>query len=253
MIENRQRVKKAIPYLTTKIASAGFLMFVLSICFILLTGLDMYEFVEEISNWYIWAILYGYGILCSMFIDLILIKKTKMDSFIRIILYIVAGYAIFLINGMNAFTLIAGTVGALCSIIFYFGTLLSSGYKIIKPAFAVLVPLTLLLLTNVDFTEKEQWVEEKGDNTYSATFDHFNGKHEIPLNLKAGQTITIYHEFHNTNGGGHGFHILNERNHLVGVTEGIDNEVILEVEDAGIYRIVITGDDVKGGFNVAWK
>jgi hypothetical protein len=37
------------------------------------------------------------------------------------------------------------------------------------------------------------------------------------------------------------------------VTEGIAKEVILEVKDAGIYRIVVTGDDVKGGLNVTWK
>jgi hypothetical protein len=250
---DKSKVIKTIPYLITKIAGASFLMFVISIFLLLSSGLEMYEFVEGISNGLIWMIIFGYSILSSLMIDLLLFKIPKKVNSMKVILYIVAGYAIFLINGVNAFSFIAGTVGALCSLLYYFGTFISSRYNSFSFVFSIVVPLTLIILMNIDFTEKDKWVEVKTDNSYTATFDYFNGKQEIPLQLKAGQIITVYHEFNNINGGGHGFHILNEKNDLVGVTSGMDDEVILEAKDTGTYRIVITGDEVKGSFQVRWK
>ena len=90
------------------------------------------------------------------------------------------------------------------------------------------------------------------ETSYSATFDHFNGKHEIPVLAKEGQTINLSHDFKATNGGGHGFHVLNEKNKLVGMTEVSEGELKLKVQDAGVYRMIVTGDDVEGEFNVTW-
>ncbi|MEK5522098.1 hypothetical protein [Heyndrickxia sp. FSL W8-0423] len=253
MVVLRKRLIEGIPYLLTKFAGAGFLMFVISNYVLLVSGIDMYEFVEGIANWFLWGIVFGYGILCSLFIDLYVFRIPKTGYIIKIILYIVAGYAFFIISAINVYTLFAGTVGALCSLIFYFGTYLSSRFKSFKYVFSFVIPLTLIILMNVDFTEKEQWVEVKSDHTYNATFDYFNGKHEIPVQAKAGQTITLYHEFNNTNGGGHGFHVLNEKNKLVGITEVSEGVMKLKVQVAGVYRIVVTGDDVKGSFKVTWK
>lgn len=149
--------------------------------------------------------------------------------------------------------LFAGTIGALCSLIFYVGTYISFRFKSFKYVFSIVVPLTIIILIGVDFTEKEQWVEVKSETSYKATFDHFNGKHEIPVLLKTGQTITMSHDFKATNGGGHGFHVLNEKNKLVGMTEINEGGLKLKVQDAGVYRMVVTGDDVEGSFEVTWN
>ena len=45
---------KAISYLITKLAGAGFLLFVISIYLLLSFGKDMYEFVEGISSGFLW-------------------------------------------------------------------------------------------------------------------------------------------------------------------------------------------------------
>lgn len=253
MALSRQGLKSAIPYLITKLAGAGFLMFGMSIYLLLASGLDMYEFVEGISNWSLWLIVFGYGILCSLLIDLLVSKVLGTRYLVKIILYVVAGYAFFIINGVNVFTLIAGTVGALCALIFYFGASISSRFMRFRYVFSFVMPLILVLLMPIDFTEKVQWIEEKSDHSYTASFDYFNGKHEIPVSATAGQTITLSHEFKNTNGGGHGFHVLNENNKLVGMTELSENELEFKAMDAGVYRIVVTGDDVKGRFEVTWK
>lgn len=244
---------KAIPYLTTKLAGAGFLLFVISNYLLLGSGIDMYEFVEAISNWFLWIIVFGYGILCSLLIDLFVFKVPITSYLMKILLYIVAGYGVFIITMNIYIMLFAGTIGALCSLIFYIGTYISFRFKSFKYVFSIVVPLTIIILTGVDFTEKEQWVEVKRETSYTATFDHFNGKHEIPVLAKAGQTITLSHDFKTTNGGGHGFHVLNEKNKLVGMTEFSEGELKLKVQDAGVFRMVVTGDDVKGNFKVAWN
>lgn len=249
----KQNLIKVIPYLTTKIAGAGFLFFVISIYLLLTSEMDLYEFVEGISSWFLWIIIFGYGILCSLLIDLFVLKVSKTSHSVKVLLYIGAGYPLFITFGINVYVLIAGTVGALCSLVFYFGTYISFRFKSFKYVFSIVVPLSLIILMNVDFTEKEQWYEVKNDTSYTANFDHFNGKHEIPIRAKAGQIITVSHEFINTNGGGHGFHVRNEKNKLVGMTEISEEKMKLKIQDTGVYRIVITGDDVKGSFKVTWK
>jgi len=249
----RKKVKRGIPHFIIKLAGAGFLMFVISSYVLLASGLDMYEFVEGIDNLLLWIIVFGYGIFCSFFIDLFVSRFSKTGYRMKISLYIVAGYAFFIISSINAYTLIAGTVGALCSLIFYFGTYIASCFNSLKYLFSIVIPITLIILISIDFTEKEQWVEVKNDNTYTATFEYFNGKHEIPIQAKAGQTIILSHEFNNTNGGGHGFHVKNEKNKLIGMTEVGEKELEFKVQVAGVYRVVVTGDNVKGNFNVIWK
>lgn len=244
---------KAIPYLTTKLAGAGFLLFVISSYLLLASGIDMYEFVEGISNWFLWIIVFGYGILCSLLIDLFVFKLPSTSHLVRILLCIVAGYGVFIITMNFYIMLFAGTIGALCSLIFYVGTYISFRFKSFKYVFSILVPLTIIILIGVDFTEKEQWVEVKSETSYTATFDYFNGKHEIPVLAKVGQTITLSHDFETTNGGGHGFHVLNEKNKLVAMTEVSEGESKVKVQDAGVYRMVVTGDDVEGNFKVTWN
>lgn len=244
--------KQLIPYITTKLAGAGFLLCVMFTYLFLASGFDLYKFVEGISNGMLWLVVFGYGILCSLLIDLLAVKIPKGKYF----LYIVSGYAVFIINGLNVYTLIAGTVGALSSLIFYFGTYLSFRLKTFTYFFSIFVPLFFIILMNVDFTEKKQWHEVKDGSSYTATFEQFNGKHEIPIQAKAGQTIIsiiFSYDFINKNGGGHGFHILDEKNNLVGMNEINEQESQFKIKDDGIYRMVVTGDDVKGKFSLTWR
>ncbi|WP_339229307.1 hypothetical protein NSQ77_05220 [Oceanobacillus sp. FSL K6-2867] len=248
----KQNIINAFLYLTTKLAGAGFLYSVMSIYFLIATGFDLYEYVEETSHGFLLYTVYVYGIACSIIIDLITYKIPKKNYSVKILLYIVAGYAYFMARELSVIMFIAGTVGALCSVLFYFGTYKSFRSQTFKYT-VIIAPLFFIILLNFDFTEKENWVEVGSDHSYTATFEYFNGKHEIPIHLKEGQTITVFHDFNNTNGGGHGFHVLNEINNLVGMTEVNEKKVRLKVQDSGVYRIVVTGDDVKGSFIVTWE
>jgi hypothetical protein len=244
---------KIIPYVITKLSGAGLSLSVFYTFLLLLSGFDMYKFVEEISKWSYWIIFFGYGIVCSVVIDLLTSKITRITLTLKILLYVIAGYAFFIIQELNASTLFAGTVGAICALIFYFGTYASKKTTLFPYVFVIAVPLFFIILMNYDFTEKIQWTEVRSDSTYTASFDYFNGKHEIPIRATKGQTITISIDVTNTNGGGYGFHVLNEKDKLVGMIEESGGKMKINAQNTGVYRIVLTGDDLKGSFKVVWS
>ncbi|WP_226666387.1 hypothetical protein [Metabacillus litoralis] len=251
LIKNR-KISTVAFYILTKLAGAGFS---LSIIFglLFLTEVDLFKFVEVISNKTIWLIIFGYGLFCSGMIDLIVLKINKKKQLIKILLYIIAGFALFLIIGVNFILIIASVVGIACSLLFYYGTYLSSKSKKFKYLFAIIVPLFFMILLTIDFTEKKQWNEVKTSTSYSASFNFFNGKHEIPIMVSEGQCLVISRDFFNENGGGHGFHVLNEKGKFVGMTEIAEDRLKFTARNSAVYRMVVTGDDVKGRFKVTWK
>lgn len=236
----------------TKLAGAGFTLFLFFTYLFLSSEFDLYKFVESISSGYIWMIIYLYGVFCSSLIDVLEWKIPRINKRIKILLYAAAGYAFFMIFGINVFTLIAGTIGALCSLIFYFGTYLSKRSRNIKFCFAILVPIFFIILMKIDFTEKQKWSEIKSHSSYTATFEYFNGKHEIPIQINKGQTAEISIEYRNRNGGGHGYHVLDQKNKLVGMTEVDEGKMKFTALEKGVYRMVVTGDGLRGSFKVMW-
>ncbi|MGY4691047.1 hypothetical protein ACW9JV_14755 [Salibacterium sp. K-3] len=151
------------------------------------------------------------------------------------------------------YMLMAGTVGAGCALLFYAGTAISRRAAPLKYGLAIFVPCFLLILIPIDFTEKEQWTGTRDGTSYTASFEYFHGKHEIPVHAEAGQTITISHDFTSTNGGGHGFHVLNEKNNLVPMPRIGEDKAAVEATYNGEYRLVVTGNEVEGNFTVYWE
>jgi hypothetical protein len=251
-LQNQLR-SKMIPYVVKKVAGAGFSLAVFFTWMLLMSEFDLYQFVQAISNRVYWFIFFGYGVVCSVGIDLVTWKLSRARLPLRILLYILAGYAIFNVGEVNAFTFIAGTVGALCALLFFLGTYVSGKSTRFAYTFAFAAPLFFLLLMHVDFTEKVRWTEEQRDSTYTARFEYFHGKHEIPIAAEKGQTITFAVDVTNANGGGHGFHVLNDQDQIVGMTEESGGKMKIKAENTGIYRIVFTGDGLKGSVTVTWS
>lgn len=240
-------------YLLTKLAGAGFTITLMFTFVFFSEGFDLFRFVETISQIELWLVIFGYGFGCSLLIDLLTRKLHDRKLMVKIGLYIVAGYAIFLIFwGVNFISVIAGTVGAICALVFYFGTHLAREYKRFLYVFALIIPIAFLLLTNIDFTHKKNWVEERNDFNYTATFDYFNGKHEIPIYLEEGQRFSYAVNFRWRNEG-FGYHVLDEKNKYVGFTED-EGQLSHVVQTSGIYRIVVTANRrTNAGFEVTWE
>lgn len=215
----------------------------------------------------LWVFAYGYGILASVLIDWLIKKYAVTKIKTKIGYYIIAGFGIFLIMGfiLNiisgdffnmeflAYAILAGIVGAVCAVTFFLGTVVVNYSKIFTYIFAFLVLIGLCIIMSKDYTVKKNWESIPHENSYAASFTYFNGKYEIPIEAKKGQTIKIIQQFHAENGGGHGFHIKGENNRYVGMQEMDEDQLKFDVKKSGVYRAVVTGDDVSGSFYVQWN
>ncbi|ADC51527.1 hypothetical protein BpOF4_17430 [Alkalihalophilus pseudofirmus OF4] len=254
---------KIFKYITSKLAGAGLLLFILFVILLVFsTGFNLYQLVEELSSPNIWFLIYIYGVLSSIVIDLIVHKLPKLkrklnvseDTF-KASLYAVAGFGVFQIWGLDPFTIFVGVIGAGSAFIFYLSTRAAEQVKSFRYLFAILIPLFICILLTIDFTSKSGWTEERTDSSYAASFDYLNGRHEIPIHLEEGEVFTVTYEFNNANGAGHGFHIRNDKNQYVGMEHINDDPFLLQlnVEETGTYKVVVTGYKVSGNFTVDWN
>ncbi|WP_285767422.1 hypothetical protein [Peribacillus sp. SI8-4] len=250
-------------YILKKLAGLGLLVLVMCIYIILGSGFDLYEFSEALSNTKVWGLICGYALVMTVLIDLIRYKWSEVTNHTGILLHCLAGFIVFFpFMGFNLFSLIAGSVGALCGFIYAF-----SCYFLVKKKHVVWIALLvfplLLSIRLFDFTIKERWTEEKTKSSFSAEFERFNGKNEIPLSLKKGDAVTSYISFDQMNEGGYGYHILDDGGKLVEMNEledthgeyGVNetNVIQFHAENTGTYRVIITGHNLKGKIDVKWE
>lgn len=247
-------------YILNKLAALGLLVFTMCVYTILSTRFDLYEFTESLSNIKFWGLICGYALMTSVLIDLVCYKWRKFTINTSILLHCVSGFIVFIpFMGINFYTLIAGSVGALCAYIYAFSYYFLVRKNRLAWIFLLVIPL-LLFIRPMDFTIKEGWIEEKTKSSFLAEFKRFNGKNEIPISLEKGDIVTTYISFVERNGGGYGYHILDSNGELVGMTE-LDktyedyekNAVEFEAKKSGIYRVVLTGDNLRGKVNVKWE
>lgn len=87
-------LRKSMPYVTAKLTGAGLSFFLFFTALLFITDFDLYEFSKMID-----APFYGYGMICSMFIDWHSKKTPVLKKTMKFILYILAGSIIFLPMG----------------------------------------------------------------------------------------------------------------------------------------------------------
>lgn len=239
---------ESLRYTWDKLAGAGCSYCVLALFYFFTSSSDPFRFVSYFGKLDLWLYIYAYGIACSVLIDLITWRVQSNKLGLKIILYIAAGYPVFFfMSGINKYSLFAGTVGACFSLIFYIGTKLSP--KVIS---AVILPLLICLIVNLNFTIKTNWVDQQTASNYTANFEYFNGTHDVPIRLFSGQIMTYTVKVTDTNGGHYETSLINDRNETVKITDLNRNMKSLYVREDGLYRIRITGSELRGGIRVTW-
>ena len=250
-------------YTLHKLEALGFLVFIMSTYLILISKFDLYEFTEYLSNLKIWGLICGYALLMSLLIDLVRCKWKEFSTQMSIVLHCLAGFLVFFpIMGINWISLIAGCVGALCASIYAFSYYFFEKKGTLGWIFLLIFPL-LLGMRLFDFTIKEGWTDERTESSYSAEFDLFNGKKEIPLSLKKGDVVTSYISFNRMNEGAYGYQVLDNNGNPVGMKE-LENKIEsyresdrtiqqFKAETVGKYKLIVTGDDLKGKIHIMWE
>ncbi len=239
-------------YLLEKLSASGFIWFVFCVVMLIGAGGDLYEFADSVRNAVLWAVFFGYAVISSMLIDLIYTISPIRGQKSKIILYIASGYLIFLLSGDLMFGLIAGTVGAAFALLFFAAAqFLKKDF--LKYLFGLAVPFIILAVSQMDFTEKQGWESKRTYSSYTATFDYFNGRHEIPIRLMKGETVLFSVEVKSENGGGYGYHVETENGEIEGVRLISDGKMSFVAEEMGKYQIVMEGHNLEGMIFVDWR
>ncbi|WP_058307200.1 hypothetical protein [Gracilibacillus massiliensis] len=238
-------------YIFTKLAGAGFLLSCLSLFFILGTDGNLFDYTETFSDYQLLFIVFVYSIFCSILIDIIVMKLTRIAYYVRVPLYFLFGFILFPIISWDWYGVFAGIIGTALANIYFLATLIAKNKTWFRYLFAVLIPIVFLITITIDFTEKENWEENKQHNSYQASFDYFDGKHEIPLELREGDVVYFSVNTEEIDGG-HGYHVKNKFGNFVGMHPHGDQSSI-KAEKSGEYRIIIKGHQAKGSFSVEWE
>lgn len=249
--------KKVGNYLLVKLAGSGSLMAIFAFYILMNSRFHPYPLSETLSNASLWGIAFLYAPVCSIGIDGLTRRirgriQGRFRLAAKVALYFLAGYAFFLYQSVSVISIIAGTVGAVCSLMYYAASAYAVHNRMYRFGMSLVLPLLLLAASNMDFSTKKNWAEQRTDSSYTASFDYFKGRQDVPIPAKAGQTITFEVKVDSKNGGGYGYRVAGERGTAFTMSEGGVNQLNIIVNKTGIYRIVLTGDRIQGSVEVKW-
>ncbi|PFY10393.1 hypothetical protein [Bacillus toyonensis] len=233
-------------YILTKL-TATFLLLFISTLLLTTSQQTLYSFLaglRELLYVPFVPILAAYAFFCSICIDKLKLKThTRLKT---LLLYIFCGYLFFLpfLTFKEASLiqfLFLGSIGALCSLSFYLCTVIATKFKWLQyfvPSIVFIIFITINLVDLERFgTSKEQWVETKTDNSFEASFQHFSGKHKVPIELKRGD-IKMASEFQE------------EENYLAPAGP---NTYQFAAIKTGTYYIIVSGNQLKGKLKIDWN
>lgn len=247
----RNRIIYYIHYVAAKLFATSFTLLLFGF---LIAGVTLFDMSKLISTKGILLLFVPYAIGYSIAVDCVVRLVKSHKTAFRLLLYIVGGHLpfFFVMGKYTVFTFIAGSVGAICAMI-YLGA-----YSWIRrfPKYAITLSIMLSLvvgaLLTFDFTVKKGWTEVRADYAYEAEFAYFHGIHAIKLNLNEGVTIRYSIDWA-VRSGGYGHHVLDDNGDYVGQTISEDGAVhSFKADQSGNYSIVVTGDRLSGNFTVNW-
>lgn len=254
--------KTVFSYAIIKFSAACSLLFSFVLFFFIRSDMNFFKTSSYLTgflyNFWLY-LLFFYAILCSLVIDKLNAKHNSTPR--KILLYILCGYLFFLPlhiynEGDVIVTFIMGSVGAICSLFFYLCTCIANKSKWFRYATAIIIPILLIAICSIDFTQKEQWVEHSTKNTFEANFSYFNGAHKIPIHVKKGETIEVNVNFlitENSAYQGYSTYFSSEFNKYEPLSELSDGTYELSPSKTGTYYIVVTGYGIEGKIKTNWK
>lgn len=245
-------------YVTAKLAAAAAVFLIFAV---FAAGFDLYGISQTVRTALLWPVFFGYAVVFSMVVDLLLGKCPAGlgKVLLSLPLYILGGCLPFLLFSFTIYGIIAGSIGSLCALVYYGIYSMLRRYFFYSIGTVVLLTSVLAVFSTVDFTRSEGWTETRTEKkietrmeaSYQADFAYFHGRKEIPVELRKDQVLRYKVDWVILEGG-YGFHLLDEQSKHVGmIVEGDDYHSEPAEEDAA-YRIVLTGDKARGAVQVTW-
>lgn len=245
-------------YILRKLAAAGLTLVSFFLFACLFLGSSTYYAFQLMNLLPIWLVLYVYGLLSSIIIDILVHFIPKYKKQLTVCLYITAGY-LYVILFLNTSTIVAviilGSLGAVFSLIFLYGEVMFFTNKRYQMIIGLLIPLLLFTAMTITLMDrKDNWQEVNGTSSYEAEFDYFSGEHPIPIEASAGQQLTFAIKWAITDHskGSYGMRFTDEEGLPANIDSIINDTYVVNIEKDGIYYIIATADRISGQFKVTW-
>ncbi|RAP73660.1 hypothetical protein [Paenibacillus montanisoli] len=250
---------RIIHYAISKVSGAGLIYVLIAIFSLLGRSFDAVEFTNGLLSTGL-AYLSAYMIICSVLID-VCTGWIKKNILIKIVLHPVAGmFFVTLFSTDPDYKELQYAINFIFGLLYFIGTLLAKRFVKTGYMFAIVISLSLLLLSMIDFTVKKQWVETKTETTYDASFELFNGKHEIPIAVKKGKKFEITIEAEHKNNQSYNMKIFDEEGHEVQMSNNL-HEAKYEskfwaefpIDKDGTVKLIMYGSHFSGSFHIEWS
>ncbi|EGL17877.1 MULTISPECIES: hypothetical protein [Paenibacillus] len=242
--------KRIWSFILSKLAAAGTL-FTIFVIIALADDAGLYQISEAARFPYLWWLVYGYAVMYSILVELILFKffpQAKVG--VRMIVYGAGGFAPFAVFFFNTlYIAIPGLIGSVCALFFYAADSLYRRTKIMSAVAGLCIPAVLLVFAGGDFTETKQWREIRTHSSYEVSFAYFNGEKAVPVPIKQGETALLTYSWTMKNGG-YGVRFTDVKQ-VPGDPPG-DNKIRIRAPESGISTLILTGDHAEGTFRVEW-
>ena len=259
---------------------AGFSVLVWALFTALLSGGDVYEWLQGISYRSsgqsgialgYWACVYLYGIPYSILVQALVLRFDRCGRFVWLaVLYPFGGYLFYAVFGLlngGGFsewifgTAVAGTVAAIVAALFlcgtWIGTMRTNAALRVGVVLPALLAAAVLLIPPGGFARG--WtVSMPAADEAIAEFDYLNGERPMPaFRLAAGQRARYELVFDvaaaKPGGGGYGMRVEGPRGDWTQTPLDKGMGGVIETEAAGEFRVFVYGDRTSGTVQLLWS
>lgn len=249
---------RIIHYAISKVSGAGLIYVLIAIFSLLGRSFDAVEYTNGLLSKGL-VYLSAYMIICSVLID-VCTGRIKYNILIKMVLHPVAGmFYVTLFSTDPDYKELQYSTSFIFGLTYFIGTSLAKHFTKTGYIFSIVISLSLLLISMIDFTEKIQWVETKAETSYDVSFELFNGKHELPITVEKGHfEITI--EAEHKNGQSYNMKIYDEEGHEVQMSNNL-HEAKYEskfwtefpIDKNGTVKLIMYGSHFSGSFHIEWS
>lgn len=248
-------------YLYRKLIGSGFSFSIFMLSVFIMVGFDVYEMTETAQNIWVWVAFYPYAIIISYLVDILTsfsFFNIQASRYRALIVYQIFGFIpfVFLYFPSLSLIIITGIVGALSASLFFAGIEVIFRYQKFAILLAVLFPLFMTVLAQMDFTIEKNWRDTTSNASYEAHVDYFNGEHRLPVSLEKGDVFRFFVNVHPENAGGYAVYIETPDNHSMEVEfeENKEEKIYyFTAKETADYYFVLTGSRFKGNFLIDWE
>ncbi|WP_027964850.1 hypothetical protein [Halalkalibacillus halophilus] len=253
--------------ISVRVACAFASFLIAYLVYLVYTGFHLSDAYDLLANPVIWGVFIVYLVLASFVVEWAAIKLEDESKKMYVSLYMTAGFLVWVFGYLNVafdsffwyiyLVLFSSIFSVVAFIIFYFLTMYAQKTRM-RP-FIVGFPAILIVLTILIWNPavKLAFESDYQNESYTASFDLFNGEEIVQIPVEEGQSYEILVNWEiGEEENPYGLKVHPTSNNL-GTVEYIgENDewhYLFESEHDGELRLIYHGKNISGTMNMQWE